>query len=233
MDVGNDKRAEGVLRDVIDSYPEHIDAIHHLAVILDRGRRKEEAKQLWEQAVDLGKKCFPTNFKPGEDKLEWGWLENRPFLRAYYGLGLVFLREERFQEALNVFKDIINLNPNDNQGARALVIECYLALKNPEGVLSVRKQYENDCMVDTVYGEVLALFQLNRLAEAKKALKEAIKYSPLVAKELVKLKHPPVTPSSSYGVAVGGPDEAYEYWESCGKFWEETEGAVEFIKNNM
>ncbi len=31
-------------------------------------------------------------------------------------------------------------------------------------------------------------------------------------------------------VTVGGEDEAYYYWQEQGRFWEETEGAKEFLQ---
>ena len=53
--------------------------------------------------------------------LPWGHLDNRPFLRALHGYGLCLWRLERFDEARAVFRRMLRLNPDDNQGVRFLV----------------------------------------------------------------------------------------------------------------
>jgi tetratricopeptide (TPR) repeat protein len=64
--------------------------------------------------VEIGKSCFPKNFSPGKDRLEWGFLENRPFLRACHNLGLLYLERGNAEKALSVFEDMLAMNPNDN-----------------------------------------------------------------------------------------------------------------------
>lgn len=225
--------AEKVYRSIIEEFPEHIDALHHLAMLLSLQGKEEEAFQLWKNAVDIGMRCFPKNFAMGKDLLEWGFLENRPFLRAYDGLGLAYLRRGDFEKALSIFNNIMALNPDDNQGIRALVIECNLALNRPEENLRICDKYPGDIMPDTLYGRSLALFQLGKKGEAEKAMKNAIKYLPLVAEELAKTKHKkPKSVMKGY-LTMGGADEAYDYWQRVGKHWIKIEGAIDFVKKML
>lgn len=53
--------------------------------------------------------------------LPWGMIGNRPFLRCMCGYGLCLWRLKRFGEAGRIFEQMLWLNPNDNQGVRALV----------------------------------------------------------------------------------------------------------------
>ncbi len=233
MDNGEYGRAQALLIEVIDKVPEYIDAHHHLAIVLDNKGNYKRAKRMWRRAVQIGMDCFPKEFSFERDKLEWSTLENRPFLRAYVSLGLRFLEENNMQEALTIFENVLHVNPDDNQGCRELATECYFALGNPEGILSICRRYVDDAMPSTLYGKVLALFQLGDVDKARKALKEAIKLSPLVAKELAKDFHQRPRSSSEYGIVIGSPEEAYEYFISFGAFWKATKGAVDFIREHL
>lgn len=230
MGEGEANKAVKIFRSVIKEFPEHIDAHHHLAMVLANLGRKEESLQLWEKAVDIGMQCFPENFTIGKALLEWGQIENRPFLRAYDGLGLAYLAKGEIEKARPIFDDLLALNPNDNQGIRALLVECNFALNNPEEVLNVCDKYPDDAMAETLYGRSLSLFQLGKKEEAEKTMREAIEYLPVVAKELMKKRHrKPQSMMEGY-ITSGGPDEAYDYWKSFGKYWDETEGAIDFLK---
>ena len=57
--------------------------------------------------------------------LEWGHVDNRPFLRCMHGYGLCLWRLRRFEEALSVFNRMLWLNPSDNQGVRGLIEDVH------------------------------------------------------------------------------------------------------------
>lgn len=229
FETGKLAKAEKNLRLLLEGYPEFIDAYQHLAILLDGTRRHNEARRLWEVAAKIGQDAFPPAFKRGRHRLPWGILENRPFLRVSHSWGLQLLEDGKPEEALSVFKDMLAMNPNDNQGIRALAINCHFRLRQPEQVLAVCKRYPHDTVEDVLYGRPLALLQLGRERDARSALLEAIRILPLVGKELVKKTHrPPKGPSLDY-VTHGGADQAYYYWINNGKYWENTEGALELL----
>ncbi|MGC8638131.1 MAG: tetratricopeptide repeat protein [Athalassotoga sp.] len=233
MNEGSLKEAEELYISLIIQHPNYIDAYHHLAMLLNIKGKNKEAFNMWEKAVDIGMRCFPKNFKIGDDIIEWGFIENRPFFRAYHGLGLAYLGKHDVEKALSIFNDILVLNPDDNQGIRSLVVECNFALKKPDEVLKVCQKYSDDTMGEILYGYPLAFFQLGKKDKAEKKMKEAIGYLPLIAKELIKTRHS--KPKSIYGsyLEMGGADEAYVYWERSGIFWKNTEGALEFVRESV
>ncbi|MFW6147480.1 MAG: hypothetical protein ACOC6B_03710 [Thermodesulfobacteriota bacterium] len=55
--------------------------------------------------------------------LAWGLIDNRPFLRSMHGYGLCLWRLGRFDEAEHIFRQMLWLNPSDNQGVRFLIDE--------------------------------------------------------------------------------------------------------------
>lgn len=161
-DEGNLDEAERIFRTVLAEMPDHLDAIHHLALVLSGRGLLAEARDLWEQTSRIGHKAFPQDFQLGRDRLEWGWLENRPFLRCLHGLALAKYDNREIEEALKLFQELLSLNPNDNQGVRALAIEALFELGRLEDALEVTERYPDDVMSETLYGRALALFKRGR-----------------------------------------------------------------------
>ncbi len=230
---GNLDEAEMAFRAVLAQMPDHLDAIHHLAMVLSKRGLLAEARDLWEQTNRIGRKALPQEFKLGRDRLEWGWLENRPFLRCLHGLALAKYDDGEIGEALALFQELLSLNPNDNQGVRAVAVGALFRLGRFEDALEITRRYPDDAISETLYGRALALFRLGQYQEANVALREAIEYLPLVSKELLKMRHRLPKKAMPDAVTMGGADEAYYYWEHFGPFWEEDTEALEWLRKTV
>ena len=136
----------------------------------------------------------------------------------------------KVEPALAVIENLLSLNPHDNQGARALAVECNFELNRPEAVLKMCDRFRNDATEQLVYGRPLALFQLNRGAEAVQAFQRAKKVYPRITEELAKGKHVPPDGYREDLITLGGEDQAFSYWKTFGKFWRKTPGALAFAK---
>lgn len=232
LDHGDLDSARKMLISILEKCPEHIDAIHHLAQIAYYDGRLDIFQKLEELAVSIVLNNLPKKFQMGVDKLEWGWLENRPFLRAYEGLAEALMVSDDIEGALKIYHNILALNPNDNQGVRAFVVECYFRLNRSEGIVSICEKFPEDMMSEITFSHPLALFQLDRLDDAKEQLKIALKWFPLVAEELLKKRHTrPKSKIAGY-ISFGGADQAYAYWETFGIYWRNTLGALKFLREN-
>jgi tetratricopeptide (TPR) repeat protein len=166
------------------------------------------------------------------DQLAWGFVENRPFLRLYHSYGWILMKRGEEEKALQVFENLLSLNPHDNQGARTFAVSCHFALHQPEGVLSLCKEYPDDALEALVYGRGLALFQLGKFKLAAKAMDLGIKYFPLIAAEIVNRKHRKAKADDQY-VTPGSQQQADLYWQEQGRYWTETWGAIEHLRNRM
>ena len=159
-------------------------------------------------------------------KLEWGWIENRPALRHLgQSIDLVAGSAEELQllEWL-----VLTLNPNDNQGLRERLVHVYADRGRAADALAVCERYPDDVLGGMMYARVLALYLLQRHADAVAALAEARKRSPRIAKMLTAKK--PRMPELQPGVTtLGGEDEAWYYRESWRGVWEST-GALDWLR---
>ncbi|MDI6726350.1 MAG: tetratricopeptide repeat protein [Smithellaceae bacterium] len=230
IDYGEHAQAEEILRSIIESCPGHLDARHCLAYLHLHKGRKEEALEIWREAVAIGMGAFPKKFVIGEGRLEWIWPENRSFLQAYAGLGTALHREGALKEALSIFSNLLSFNPGDHQGVRGIAIETAFALGRPDEVLRICEKYPGDILVDTLYARPLVLIQLGRREEAVKLLASATEQYPLVARDLLGRRHVRPRGSEPGFVEVGGADEAYEYWRRMGKNWKKTGGALDMLR---
>ena len=209
--------------------PDFIDAYNSMALIESESMNYGFAIVTYRRAYDIGNKLIPDNFK-GE--ILWADTDNRPFLRSVMGVGLTFLALNEFDAALNYFSQCLTYNPNDNQGARAHVIQCYIALGEFQSILDMCICFPEDTLCEIMYGKVLAFYKLGYLKEADIALKEAIKEHPLVAKELVAPTHKPVHPEIPGRVIMGSKEEAYDYWKRLGQYWTDPQLKL-FIKSSI
>jgi len=233
LEEGNLGAAEGIYKSILAQLPDHLDAIHHLAMIRSEQHLVDQARNLWEQSVRIGRKAFPPEFKQNQDRLEWGWLDNRPFLRCLHGLALAMYEDGKTAEALKLFQELLSLNPNDNQGVRAPAVEALLKLGKYKDVVDLTGKYPDDVMPETLYGRSLALFKLGQGRKAGVALREAINYLPRVAKELLKAKHRLPKRVLADRVVAGGADEAYYYWERSGQLWSEDPNVLAWLRRTV
>jgi len=230
LDDGYEVRGKSVLKKIIIEDPQFIDAYNSLGFLEINAGKYSNALKIFKQAFAIGSRHIPDNFV---GKIIWGMLDNRPFLRAMHGLGICYLKTDDLAKANAIFEKMLKYNPNDNQGIRALAIQSNIALKQYSTVLSICSKYPDDAMADTLYGRVLALYKTAKVQEAAKALEEAIKYLPLVARELVKRQHIPMNGEMPGSMTWGGADEAYEYWHRVGKYWEECAETLDFVRRGL
>ncbi|MDO8804001.1 MAG: hypothetical protein Q7R35_06205 [Elusimicrobiota bacterium] len=80
----------------------------------------EQARRHFAAGVAIGDLTLGPGFK---GVLQWGRINNRPFLRCLHGLALCFWALGDLQKAGEIFERMLWLNPSDNQGARFCLLE--------------------------------------------------------------------------------------------------------------
>ena len=104
----------------------------------------------------------------------------------------------------------------------------YFEQNNPDKAIELCRRYPNDFLAGLCYGYPLILFKMGKKEQATKVLIKAFKKSPKIGKELIKKSHKKPQSDMPGYISVGGWDEAYEYWERFGHFWDEQ--SLEWLK---
>lgn len=116
-DVGRVAQARRLLLRLIEQDPRCLDAHAHLGN-LEFEKDAEKALAHYTTGVTIGRRALGRAF---DGVLPWGLIDNRPFLRCLQGYALCLWRLARFEEAEQVFEQLLWLNPTDNLGIRFLL----------------------------------------------------------------------------------------------------------------
>jgi tetratricopeptide (TPR) repeat protein len=226
LDLYRDRRFAAAgrrLRAFLRTHPLHIDCCHHLGAIEWDRNRMDRARKYFETGYRIGLLSIPEGF---DGKLPWGWLGNRPFLRAAHGYGLALEKQKRVLEAAEVFEFILKVNPNDNQGIRHLLPEVYLNARAPAKTRAILEAHGPDGM--NLYTMCLIEILDGRYREALRWLCRAVGHNPYVP-DLVTSRETFATLEIGEYVAVGRPDEAVEYLRKLIPHWRKKE-VQEFLR---
>jgi tetratricopeptide (TPR) repeat protein len=111
-DAGERAQAEKILMELCQADLRCLDAHAHLGnFVFDH--RPEDAIRHYEVGLRIGELSLGNDFA---DVLQWGYIDNRPFLRCMQGYGLCLWRLGHFDEALRIFDRMLWLNPVGQPG---------------------------------------------------------------------------------------------------------------------
>ncbi|MDQ1501572.1 MAG: hypothetical protein QOI86_4912 [Actinomycetota bacterium] len=129
--AGYDREAEWLLRGLLQQDRRSVDAWAHLGNIALDTKGPKAALGYYENGVGIAERSLPDRFG---GVLERGLIDNRPFLRCLYGLGLCAWRQRRWSDADAIFTSLVWLDPTGSLHALA----CY------EQVLGRRRWQRED-----------------------------------------------------------------------------------------
>src|SRR5215211_5470579 len=141
----------------------------------------EEAREIYEAGTRAGERAL------GEEAFEedaghfWGILETRPYMRAREGLAQCLWELGERSEAIEHYQQMLELNPEDNQGIRYLLASALLEEGLDDDLGELLESYEDDAGASWVYARALWRFRTEGDSEeARSALEEAILFNPFV-----------------------------------------------------
>jgi len=188
----------------------------------------EEEKKLYELGVKAGEMALgPDGFREYAGHF-WGFLETRPYMRARAGLAQALWAEGHHTEAVRHYREMLSLNPGDNQGIRYLLAACLLRVRDDAGLERLLKQQEDDGSAYMVYTRTLMAFRKTGASKQAKKLAEEAWHSnvhiPAALCGAKKVKDP----GTGY-YTIGGEDEAAYYLDEYGFAWRDTPGAIAWL----
>ena len=192
----------------------------------------KQSFELYQQGVEAGRRALGKKFFKENEGFFWGMVETRPFMRAMQGMALSLWGMNRNTEALEVFKEMLRLNPGDNQGMRYSLLELLLEMKREEEMRQLFAQYEDDWSAIWKYTQALLTFRTaGESKRANQALDEAFKQNSFVPAYLLGKKRLPVRLPETIG--MGDETEAMDYASHYLNYWRKTPGALEWLGKQL
>lgn len=223
------KQRQKLARQALSISPDCADAYVLLA---EASKDIAEARSFYEQGVQAGERALGEEAFREDVGEFWGILETRPYMRARLGLAEILWEMDERQEAIAHAKELLRLNPGDNQGVRYILANWLLAVGDDAGLEPLLAQYPDEGSAQWAYTIALHTFRQSGAGrKADKAIKKALEANPFVPFYLLGLKPPPEHMPEYY--SIGDESEAVVYVFDSVEGWVETDGALEWLADAM
>lgn len=195
----------------------------------ESARSLAEARDLYAAGVKAGERAL------GEELFEeavghfWGITETRPYMRARAGLASCLWQLGQHQEAVGHYKEMLRLNPGDNQGIRYILLTCYMTEGMDAEAERLLGEYEDDASATWRYNRALLRYRQEKMGKkARVQLQEAMRFNPHVPAYLLGRKRLPRQLPPYVG--FGDENEAVTYVAEAGHLWAQEEGALDWLR---
>jgi tetratricopeptide (TPR) repeat protein len=221
------RRVVLLARQALEVWPDCADAYILLA---SQAFDPQTALDLYEQAMAVGQRAVAPEVFEEQAGHFWGLLETRPYMRARQGLADSLADLGRLEEAAEHFREMLRLNPNDNQGVRHSLVSLLIALDRDEEAQALLDRYgEDDSATMTFPGALLRFRREGDSVAARKSLKRALRSNRFVHGLLLRTRKPnPLLGTYS----PGGEDEAALCFVLSLGTWTKTPGALDWLREH-
>jgi tetratricopeptide (TPR) repeat protein len=188
--------------------------------------------ELHRKAVEAGERSLGKRVFKEDIGHFWGILETRPYMRARAGLAQCLWASGQHHAALEHYRDLLRLNPNDNQGIRYIVVSCLLELGRDDEVAALLERYPEDVAATWPWTSALLTFrQRGDVPDARAKLAAAREVNPHIPAFLFgKKKLPRALPDL---VGFGDESEAVCYAAENIESWHSTPGALAWLAETI
>jgi len=188
-----------------------------------------EAIALLREGVAAGERALGKRAFKDDVGHFWGLIETRPYMRARASLAGVLREAGQHEEACAHYRDLLRLNPNDNQGVRYELANNLLELGHDDELTGLLARYQDDGSATWAYAAALLAFRKGGDDEdARDLLVAAQQINPHVPAYLLgKKKLPRRLPDY---IGMGDESEAAAYASSAAGGWKKSTGALDWLR---
>ena len=224
------QKGKKLIKQALELDPDNADAYNYLASV---ETNVDKSLALYKQAIEAGERALGEAFMKEEKGHFWGMIETRPYMRAKAGLADCLFAKNRLNAAIDIYKEMLELNPRDNQGVRYLLSTILLAKKDLSDYESFIKTHpDEDCALWHYNNALYHFKKLGKSTKSDKELLKAYKNNPHVVDYMLGLKEIPNEPPQYMG--MGDENEAIAYIFDAIHTWGKTDGALvwmfEFVR---
>jgi len=200
----------------------------------EEARTVQKSKALFQQGVEAGRRALGEDFFKDEENIGyfWGILETRPYMRALVGLANSLWQMGNEGQAVLHYRELLRLNPGDNQGIRFILLELLIEMNHLEDVRVLMDDYPDIDSVDWSYTALLMeLWENGDSVRAHSLLESAIEANEHIPAYLLGIKL--ISDLRSPYITFGVEDEAVDYAARHIRFWKKRKKALKWLKDNQ
>jgi tetratricopeptide (TPR) repeat protein len=140
----------------------------------------EEMYACYRRGVEVSERVLGEEYFKANRGYFWRLPETRPYMRAREGLADCLCLMERWEEAIRHYEEMLELNPNDEQGIRHSLLAAYLHQGDLDGADRLFQRYGVEESVFFIWSRVLWAFLRHGPESAREAMLKAMEQNPYV-----------------------------------------------------
>lgn len=221
----SDTRYIAALNRLLVEAPEFVDVHAHIAFHWNSVGKPKKALDAALLGLSVANRRIPEGFT---GRIEWGRLDNRPYLRAMHAALLSYMRLRRHADAVTIIELMLARNPADNQGVRFHLGSEALRAGAREHAHAV---FKAEAAVYPPYFYELALSHMlqNEWVSSATALRRGFAANPYIA-EILGGNASPAPLQIWHGTNFAEPEVAFEYLDMYGAYWHKQSDSFAFTR---
>lgn len=191
-----------------------------------------KALELYRKGVEAGERALGKQAFENDAGHFWGILETRPYMRARAGLAQSLWDHGSHDDALAHWRDMLRLNPNDNQGIRYVLAARLLEQGRDRELGALVKEHRDDGRAFMIWTRALFAFRTDGDSpKSRRALAQALESNPHVPAYLLGDK--PIPRALPEYTGLGDESEAMCWAAENIKAWQATSGALAWLAERI
>lgn len=196
-------------------------------ILAELEKNKQKKMELYQKGVDAGRKTLGDAIFAKEKGNFWYIVSTRPFMRAMEGLAFLKWGLGNLDEVEKILEEILELNPDDNQGMRYFLFILYMQKNKIDDAEKLINAYADEESATWEYNKALLLYTRSGITmQSKRAIRSAFDSNKYVPAMMITGK---ALPRDRGFISPGQPDEAASYIKECGPLWVRDKGALKWL----
>lgn len=192
----------------------------------------DDAINTFRQGTKAGEKMIAHFARDLETKHYWDVPEIQSYLMVLQALANCLELSGDFDGAIDLYEQLLTLNPEDHQAARFSLAPCLLQAERYDDLEQRLKECKDEPSAWIGFTKALYLFKTaGPSKKAITALDQAIERNPFVLQYMAGLVELP--DGEPEMVELGGESEAQAYVMQYGHQWQSTTGALDWIGDTL
>ena len=187
-----------------------------------------QTRDLYARGVAAGERALGPGVFDESAGHFWADVRTRPYMRARFGLARSLGDLDRREEALAHYRELLRLNPSDNQGARYAFLNALFLSGRDDEAGALLRQFGDEPSALWQCGRALWVFRREGDSpESRQRLRAALRSNRHLPGYLTGDSEWPGPEPQSY--AIGSEEEAVVCLDELGQAWEATPGALQWL----